>query len=327
MVPSEEVKRSSSQPSLLSTAGDTEVTGGRILSTLDGTANLQVKSNNGSRNSLLRGILLIGFLGIGGAGAWMIYHDGKVPVREQTGVVAAEQAAKPAAIVLASAAMQPAAKANANDVQTIKSESATIINEVVSTENSKPTDDKVVGGDAEHPAKPVSKGVLSDALEAGATPHSDAAKKSSMISSDSTHKLKSAKSVEISKANTKREAKPVSRQSNSKEKQKNGDSTANSDSDVNLLEAIVAHSTGADLDANKKPSAKQKNSSKKSQVSPKENTKTASRNTDIVERKPGDSTEGLLQRCRQLGFIEGELCRWRICSGLWSVEPACKTQP
>lgn len=326
MVPSEEVKRSSSQPSLLSTVGNAEVTNGRILSTLDSGANLQVKSN-GSRNSLLRGILLIGFLGIGGAGAWMIYHNGKGPDHEQAGVVAAEQAAKPAAIVLASAAMQPAAKANANDVQAIKSESATIINEVANTENAKPTDDKVVGGNAEHPAKPVSKGVLSDALEAGATPHSDVAKKSSIISSDSTHKLKSAKSVELSKASTKREAKPVSRQSNSKEKQKNGDSAANSDSDVNLLEAIVAHSTGADLETNKKPSTKQKNSSKKSQVSQKENTKTASRNADIVERKPGDSTEGLLQRCRQLGFIEGELCRWRICSGLWSVEPACKTQP
>ncbi|TCV81096.1 hypothetical protein [Sulfurirhabdus autotrophica] len=324
MVSSEEVKRSSSHPSLLSTAGAAEATNGRILSTLDASANGQVEPN-GSRNSLLRGILLIGFLGIGGVGAWLIYQDGKGPIHEQAGVVKAEQASKPATIVLASAAMQPVEKVN-NDLGK-KSEAAAIINEVVNTENLKPAEDKVLRDHTDPESRPISKGVLSDALEADATPHSYSAKKSLIKSSDTTHKLKPANSVELAKASTKRESKQASKQSNSKEKQKNGETAASSDSDVNLLEAIVAHSTGADLATDKKLSGKQKTSSKKSQVSPKENTKTASRNTDIVERKPGDSTEALLQRCRQLGFIEGELCRWRICSGLWSVESACKTQP
>jgi hypothetical protein len=31
----------------------------------------------------------------------------------------------------------------------------------------------------------------------------------------------------------------------------------------------------------------------------------------------------LLQRCKQLGMIEGMLCRARICSGRWDSDPAC----
>lgn len=46
-------------------------------------------------------------------------------------------------------------------------------------------------------------------------------------------------------------------------------------------------------------------------------------NRDIVARTAEDSTESLLKRCKALGFIEGELCRIRICSKLWGVDPAC----
>ena len=44
---------------------------------------------------------------------------------------------------------------------------------------------------------------------------------------------------------------------------------------------------------------------------------------DIVVRNAGQSTEALVKRCRALGFLEGELCRIRICSGLWGSDPAC----
>lgn len=44
---------------------------------------------------------------------------------------------------------------------------------------------------------------------------------------------------------------------------------------------------------------------------------------DIVLQSPGESTEALVRRCQNLGFLEGQLCRIRICSGLWGVDPAC----
>ena len=46
-------------------------------------------------------------------------------------------------------------------------------------------------------------------------------------------------------------------------------------------------------------------------------------NRDIVIRTSGQSTEALVKRCRALGLLEGELCRIRICSGLWGSDPAC----
>ncbi|HJV82755.1 hypothetical protein [Noviherbaspirillum sp.] len=49
------------------------------------------------------------------------------------------------------------------------------------------------------------------------------------------------------------------------------------------------------------------------------------RSSEVVVRGAEDSTESLVKRCKTLGFIEGELCRVRICSGLWSKDPACPT--
>ncbi|TFW13914.1 hypothetical protein [Duganella callida] len=72
----------------------------------------------------------------------------------------------------------------------------------------------------------------------------------------------------------------------------------NADTDITLLTALVAHSN--------KPAA----------VTPE-------RPRDVVERQDGDSTAQLLVRCKQLGLIEGMLCRSRICSGRWESDPAC----
>lgn len=44
---------------------------------------------------------------------------------------------------------------------------------------------------------------------------------------------------------------------------------------------------------------------------------------DVVLRQDEEETASLLQRCRQLGLIEGMLCRARICSGRWDSDPAC----
>jgi hypothetical protein len=74
---------------------------------------------------------------------------------------------------------------------------------------------------------------------------------------------------------------------------------ASTDTDVTLLAALVAHA-GV-------PAA----------VTPE-------RSRDIVDRQDGDTTLQLLTRCKQLGLIEGMLCRSRICSGRWESDAACR---
>ena len=69
------------------------------------------------------------------------------------------------------------------------------------------------------------------------------------------------------------------------------------DSDVTLLTAMVAHAHRQ------------------------EGTKAPVR--DVVLRREEEDTPGLLRRCKQLGLIEGMLCRSRICSGRWDSDPAC----
>jgi hypothetical protein len=73
---------------------------------------------------------------------------------------------------------------------------------------------------------------------------------------------------------------------------------ATADSDVQLLTALVAHANGLPPDK-------------------------AAPSRDVVQRKDGDSTANLLQRCKALGPIEGMLCRSRICSGRWDEDAAC----
>ncbi len=73
---------------------------------------------------------------------------------------------------------------------------------------------------------------------------------------------------------------------------------AAADSDVVLLTALVAHA----------------NSGRAASES----------NRDVMLRKDSDSTATLLQRCKQLGMIEGMLCRSRICAGSWDSDLACQ---
>jgi hypothetical protein len=44
---------------------------------------------------------------------------------------------------------------------------------------------------------------------------------------------------------------------------------------------------------------------------------------DVVLRTPTLSTAELVRRCRTLGFVEGMLCRNRVCANLWGKDPAC----
>jgi hypothetical protein len=109
------------------------------------------------------------------------------------------------------------------------------------------------------------------------------------------------------------------------------------DKDVNLLAALLAHNNGlsgppslssrspAVVKAGTSPLLPKTNAidspspAKVARVSG-----TPSR--EVVERQASESTAALLQRCGALGFIEGELCRVRICSGLWDTDAACKAR-
>lgn len=80
---------------------------------------------------------------------------------------------------------------------------------------------------------------------------------------------------------------------------RNSPADASMDRDAALLAALVAHGN-----ANRSG--------------------TSTGNRDIVERQANDNTGQLLQRCQQLGMIEGMLCRSRICAGRWENDQACR---
>ncbi|HEV7815136.1 MAG TPA: hypothetical protein VGP06_08580 [Janthinobacterium sp.] len=82
-----------------------------------------------------------------------------------------------------------------------------------------------------------------------------------------------------------------------------GTTASAADSDVALLTALVAHANNQTL-----PAAPEGRSAA---------------NRDVVQSKESETTESLLQRCKQLGLIEGMLCHSRICSGRWDSEAAC----
>lgn len=102
------------------------------------------------------------------------------------------------------------------------------------------------------------------------------------------------------------------------------------DGDVVLLSALVAHTsdpastkTAAQKRAAADARARAANAAKRKQLAKAGNDASSH---DIVERNYGDTTKELLQRCKKLGLLEGELCRLRICSGQWDSDAACRIQ-
>lgn len=90
------------------------------------------------------------------------------------------------------------------------------------------------------------------------------------------------------------------------------------DADVTLIAALLSRtgSSGASTDVQKETTSPPKSTGKIAA-----NRGDAKR--DVVVRNGNESTASLLKRCAALGFIEGELCRFRICSGRWGSDPAC----
>ncbi|UIN21231.1 hypothetical protein [Herbaspirillum frisingense] len=119
---------------------------------------------------------------------------------------------------------------------------------------------------------------------------------------------------------------PVRQQAAQEEKKKKpAKAQPKHDSDVDLIKALVARTPEADKKGQARESASGAPARKLAQNDAAAAAKhTGGRNVDVVERSGKESTESLLQRCHALGFIEGEFCRWRICSGRWDSDAACK---
>jgi outer membrane biosynthesis protein TonB len=109
-------------------------------------------------------------------------------------------------------------------------------------------------------------------------------------------------------------------------KNKESKSKDGKDKDVDLIAALLTHISPRPGSANKEGSQKASGTSASS-LSPaqalarQEKNRPTSR--DIVVQTAGETKESLISRCRSFGFLEGELCRIRICSGSWGTDPAC----
>jgi hypothetical protein len=90
------------------------------------------------------------------------------------------------------------------------------------------------------------------------------------------------------------------------------------DADVTLIAALLSRtsSSGAPAEVPKETTQHLKSSGKTA-------VNRGDTKRDIVVRNGNESTASLLKRCAALGFFEGELCRYRICSGRWGSDPAC----
>jgi hypothetical protein len=90
------------------------------------------------------------------------------------------------------------------------------------------------------------------------------------------------------------------------------------DSDVDLLEAVVAHVSG-------RPAATgAKSDGKATQKAARSSEGKAGKHDATPHQAPaGESVAELVQHCRAVGGLEGLLCRNRVCDGHWGSDAAC----
>jgi hypothetical protein len=311
-----EEKPNPSKPSLLSSSDQAGPDDVRILTSLP-PGKLQgkpavtpMRKKARRRAGLLVGLLILIAGGI--AGSLMLGRSGPAPV---------SAAASAPPVVAAAAPPAPPAP----PVQPAQTQTPPLA--LADTKSSEPAEhsDAAIITD-ENPPKPGSADALrqdklTSALEAGVKPP-PAALQTALEASPAPVAQKPA--VHAKLVNRADKAKPEEHKKASKPavvaKDKNKDKGVNKDGDVDLISALVAHTADPAQKSNAKPK------SPKLEQADKDASKSGphQRNEDIVERRGGESTESLLQRCRTLGFIEGELCRWRICSGRWDSDASCK---
>lgn len=323
-----EEKPNPSKPSLLSSSDQAGPDDVRILTSLppgklQGKPAVTPMRKKARRRAGLLVTLLILIAG-GIAGSLMLGRSGPAPV--------SAAASAPPVVAAAAPPVQPAQTQTQTQTQTqvppLALEDAKSSEAAEHSEPAEHSDAAIITD--ENPPKPGSADALrqdklTSALEAGVKPP-PAALQNALEASPAPVAQKPA--VHAKLVNRADKAKPDEHKKASKpavvakNKDKNKDKGVNKDGDVDLISALVAHTA----DPAQKPNSNSKPKSPKLAQADKDASKSGphQRNEDIVERRGGESTESLLQRCRTLGFIEGELCRWRICSGRWDSDASCK---
>ncbi|HWW99553.1 hypothetical protein [Collimonas sp.] len=312
MQPPEETARGSVKPNLLSGSATTDNSSGSILNALEGKES-PAKSIAQKKSGVVRGAVVVALLAAIAAGGFFAWNQRSAQLAD------ASAASTPAALTPVAPtpaapkelpASTPVLAANTPAPEKTESQAAVIENDPA-THAEKPD-----AASDETPADPRAK--LTESLEAGVPVTATSLKKA--LEEPKPAKAKpAAKSVNAPLVNRNVPEKKAAAQKPAKAP------SAAPDSDVNILTALVSHGDSVNEPAKPaKETAKSRQQAKKKAAEPVLAQNTSDGGPDIVERKNGDSTAGLLQRCRQLGMIEGELCRWRICSGRWDTDTACK---
>ncbi|WP_394777957.1 hypothetical protein [Undibacterium sp.] len=327
----EEAKRGPSKPSLLSTSDDTNTAsnpGKSILSDLENGGKAKPVSKHISKPvkpASKRGwaVALAAIVAVGAGAAALLHGNAENAPRASIAAVAAApvQAATPKTEVVpvATEAAPPSAayvastaSAVATTVATAEAPASTVHSDEdtgkVSGLAALIVDDPVEAKTKKADDAPANTTAVRPAAVAVASKKAIAAKEKSRASAttlaahDAKEKSRKAQAKAVAHATAKapEKAKPKSPAIN----------PAN-DSDIALLTAIVAHEKAEPF------------ASLQSTAGSSRKTKPDGRNRDIVERKAGDTTESLLQRCKRLGSLEGDLCRSRICAGHWDTDAAC----
>ena len=185
--------------------------------------------------------------------------------------------------------------------------------------------------DEPKPAKPyadvgaVKPDQLVSALEAGSKPHSTSLKIALEAVAPVTKAKPATTAPLVNRVHIARHEEPtVPKATPSTTKASSGDS------DVSLLAALVAHDLAKDTKTPRSKAGESVRPAKTvtaSSTAPSTGKSKTAAGADTAESRPvAGNTESELQRCQTQDFVDAEMCRWRICSGKWDTDAACKVQ-
>lgn len=311
MLPPEQQKRFAAKPSLLSPTSATEQGGEegvRILNAPSPSRSSTVSAGSSGRSKKLAAIAFV-LVAIAGAATLLGVPDtvsgmlgkneiepvaAKVPSTLASNAAAARPTAQPAPPVIIPT---PAVAPEANTAAIITDETSTA-KAVASVKTDQPDNltSALEAGIKPHPAS------LKTALEASAVP----AKSKPAPRAPLVNRVATVKSTEQPAHAAKLPAKAPS-----------------GDSDVSLIAALVAHDI--EHGAKPKPAASSK-SVKIAAAKSGAKTKGGLANEKAELQPVRESSAAQLEKCHAQDFVDAEMCRWRVCSGKWDTDPACKVK-
>ncbi|MFZ6747809.1 hypothetical protein [Undibacterium sp. Ren11W] len=300
---SEQGHQPNTRPSLLSNSDEKNTTAVNILSGLEGLGKAKPSTQGSGKKISYISLLVILLAGV--AASLMYFQNPSTPLQNKGSISKSNLSANPSlasgnAINIASSAIslpndqQITASASTTPADGAGEKSAAMAATII-TEAS----EKQVSKNEENPFSSMisnEKIATSASLPTNASATASGKKDDKNSSNIATKTVsaqvkppsdKPAKNIGIASNDVKKESPPKSKNSTSAE------------SDIALISALISR----DTDNHK--------------AKPDKHTQ------DIVERKPGDKTKNLLARCKNLGGLEADLCRSRICSGQWANESAC----